>query len=244
MFQVSRNEVPIGVLRITSQNEKLDDKNIWSRIGVQKISAADSPYSETIWLPKFDNQGNDFKYAISKELTELTNYESAKINDNTWKNTKIFTPLSLKITKKDSITGSLLKGAEFAISGGDLSESTLLESIGDGTYVLPKNITLNKGKVYEVRETKSPDGYRMLNDPIRIEIDATGKVSISNKELSNANLTVADNVITFDVPNKAKVPLPSTGGSGTWMYYLAGSLALVVVGGYFFYRSRNSKGVA
>lgn len=244
LFQVSRNEVPIGVLRITSQNEKLDDKNIWSRIGVQKISAADSPYSETIWLPKFDNQGNDFKYAISKELTELTNYESAKINDNTWKNTKIFTPLSLKITKKDSITGSLLKGAEFAISGGDLSESTLLESIGDGTYVLPKNITLNKGKVYEVRETKSPDGYRMLNDPIRIEIDATGKVSISNKELSNANLTVADNVITFDVPNKAKVPLPSTGGSGTWMYYLAGSLALVVVGGYFFYRSRNSKGVA
>ena len=180
LFQVSRNEVPIGVLRITSQNEKLDDKNIWSRIGVQKISAADSPYSETIWLPKFDNQGNDFKYAISKELTELTNYESAKINDNTWKNTKIFTPLSLKITKKDSITGSLLKGAEFAISGGDLSESTLLESIGDGTYVLPKNITLNKGKVYEVRETKSPDGYRMLNDPIRIEIDATGKVSISN----------------------------------------------------------------
>ena len=244
LFQVSRNEVPIGVLRITSQNEKLDDKNIWSRIGVQKISAADSPYSETIWLPKFDNQGNDFKYAISKELTELTNYESAKINDNTWKNTKIFTPLSLKITKKDSITGSLLKGAEFAISGGDLSESTLLESIGDGTYVLPKNITLNKGKVYEVRETKSPDGYRMLNDPIRIEIDATGKVSISNKELSNANLTVADNVITFDVPNKAKVPLPSTGGSGTWMYYLAGSLALVVVGGYLFYRSRNSKGVA
>ncbi|TRZ30099.1 cell wall protein [Enterococcus avium] len=244
LFQVSRNEVPIGVLRITSQNEKLDDKNIWSRIGVQKISAADSPYSETIWLPKFDNQGNDFKYAISKELTELTNYESAKINDNTWKNTKIFTPLSLKITKKDSITGSLLKGAEFAISGGDLSESTLLESIGDGTYVLPKNITLNKGKVYEVRETKSPDGYRMLNDPIRIEIDATGKVSISNKELSNANLTVSDNVITFDVPNKPKVPLPSTGGSGTWMYYLAGSLALVVVGGYLFYRSRNSKGVA
>lgn len=244
LFQVSRNEVPIGVLRITSQNEKLDDKNIWSRIGVQKISAADSPYSETIWLPKFDNQGNDFKYAISKELTELTNYESAKIDDNTWKNTKIFTPLSLKITKKDSITGSLLKGAEFAISGGDLSESTLLESIGDGTYVLPKNITLNKGKVYEVRETKSPDGYRMLNDPIRIEIDATGKVSISNKELSNANLTVSDNVITFDVPNKPKVPLPSTGGSGTWMYYLAGSLALVVVGGYLFYRSRNSKGVA
>lgn len=244
LFQVSRNEVPIGVLRITSQNEKLDDKNIWSRIGVQKISAADSPYSETIWLPKFDNQGNDFKYAISKELTELTNYESAKINDNTWKNTKIFTPLSLKITKKDSITGSLLKGAEFAISGGDLSESTLLESIGDGTYVLPKNITLNKGKVYEVREAKSPEGYRMLNDPIRIEIDATGKVSISNKELSNANLTVSDNVITFDVPNKPKVPLPSTGGSGTWMYYLAGSLALVVVGGYLFYRSRNSKGVA
>lgn len=244
LFQVSRNEVPIGVLRITSQNEKLDDKNIWSRIGVQKISAADSPYSETIWLPKFDNQGNDFKYAISKELTELTNYESAKINDNTWKNTKIFTPLSLKITKKDSITGSLLKGAEFAISGGDLSESTLLESIGDGTYVLPKNITLNKGKVYEVREAKSPEGYRMLNDPIRIEIDATGKVSISNKELSNANLTVSDNVITFDVPNKPKAPLPSTGGSGTWMYYLAGSLALVVVGGYLFYRSRNSKGVA
>ncbi|WP_282956796.1 LPXTG cell wall anchor domain-containing protein [Enterococcus canis] len=50
--------------------------------------------------------------------------------------------------------------------------------------------------------------------------------------------------MTFDVPNKAKVPLPSTGGSGTWMYYLAGSLALVVVGGYLFYRSRNSKGVA
>lgn len=244
LFQVSRNEIPMGFLKITSQNEKSNDKNTWSRIGVQKISAADSPYSETIWLPKFDNQGNDFKYAISKELTELTNYESTKIDDNTWKNTKIFTPLSLKITKKDSITGSLLKGAEFAISGGDLSESTLLESIGDGTYVLPKNITLNKGKVYEVREAKSPEGYRMLNDPIRIEIDATGKVSISNKELSNANLTVSDNVITFDVPNKPKVPLPSTGGSGTWMYYLAGSLALVVVGGYLFYRSRNSKGVA
>lgn len=244
LFQVSRNEIPMGFLKITSQNEKSNDKNTWSRIGVQKISAADSPYSETIWLPKFDNQGNDFKYAISKELTELTNYESTKIDDNTWKNTKIFTPLSLKITKKDSITGSLLKGAEFAISGGDLSESTLLESIGDGTYVLPKNITLNKGKVYEVREAKSPEGYRMLNDPIRIEIDATGKVSISNKELSNANLTVSDNVITFDVPNKPKAPLPSTGGSGTWMYYLAGSLALVVVGGYLFYRSRNSKGVA
>lgn len=239
LFQVSRNEAPIGVLRITSQNEKSDNKNIWSRIGVEKISAAEASYSETIWLPLFDNQGKNFTYSISKELTELTSYESIKIDNNTWENTKIFTPLSLKVTKKDSFTGDVLKGAEFVISGGDLSGTTSLESMGDGIYVLPPNTTLTKEKVYEVRETKSPEGYQKLTEPIQIEIDATGKVSISNKELSDANLIVSDNVITFDVINKPKILLPSTGGIGVWLIYGTGALALIVASGYYFLRNKS-----
>ncbi|MGC3362508.1 LPXTG cell wall anchor domain-containing protein [Enterococcus faecalis] len=50
---------------------------------------------------------------------------------------------------------------------------------------------------------------------------------------------MSDNVITFDVINKPKILLPSTGGIGVWLIYGTGALALIVASGYYFLRNKS-----
>lgn len=78
--------------------------------------------------------------------------------------------------------------------------------------------------IYYLTETKAPDGYNQLKDPIKVEISKTG-------EISQDGQGCADGVIQIE--NKKGPEMPSTGGMGTMLFYLAGGVlaaaALVMV---------------
>lgn len=79
---------------------------------------------------------------------------------------------------------------------------------------------------YFLEETKAPDGYNKLKDSVPVTItakyDKDGKLT---KTTANANTTVNGQYIQkVEVPNKAGAVLPSTGGIGTTIFYVLGSI--------------------
>lgn len=67
---------------------------------------------------------------------------------------------------------------------------------------------------YYLEETKAPDGYNKLTDPVTVTITENGKVN------ETANGTVY-------VSNNAGATLPSTGGMGTTLFYVIGGGLMV-----------------
>ena len=78
---------------------------------------------------------------------------------------------------------------------------------------------------YFLKETKAPDGYNKLKDPVKVEItaeydDADGKL----KKTYATHTGEGQYIQTVEVPNKAGAVLPSTGGIGTTIFYVLGSI--------------------
>jgi len=90
--------------------------------------------------------------------------------------------------------------------------------------------------IYTITETKAPSGYNMLKDPIQVAIQFTEPAQNSTECTWNYVWTVgtsdtvtsADNTVT--VTNKAGTELPSTGGIGTTVFYVIGTILLVGAG--------------
>ena len=79
---------------------------------------------------------------------------------------------------------------------------------------------------YFLEETKAPDGYNKLKNPVPVTItakyDGDGKLIETS---ANANTTTDGQYIQkVEVPNKAGAVLPSTGGIGTTIFYVLGSI--------------------
>ena len=79
---------------------------------------------------------------------------------------------------------------------------------------------------YFLEETKAPDGYNKLKTPVEVEITAgykteTGELIDTNAEKNGEN---GQYIKTVEVPNKAGAVLPSTGGIGTTIFYVLGSI--------------------
>lgn len=140
--------------------------------------------------------------------------------------------------------GEALSGAEFTLTmlenddfapivrGTDGNLSTFLfENLAPGTY--------------QLEETKNPSTHIMLENPITIVIDDEGNVMVDeDEELADVVLTSGEsnNTISFNVTNKAKTPLPSTGGMGTPIFFILGGVLMLVVGLAVFQVKRNEKG--
>lgn len=86
-----------------------------------------------------------------------------------------------------------------------------------------------KAGTYYLKETKAPDGYNLLKTIQKIEIGEYGSIKLNG------------NVITGDVKvkNNSGIELPSTGGMGTTLIYLAG-IVLVVLSGYVLISKRRA----
>lgn len=117
---------------------------------------------------------------------------------------------ALKFTKK---TGSNYR---FDSTNGSIE----LESYTDGMI----NIQSLKSGTYYLKETKAPDGYNVLKTPIKIVVkgdDKTGQLIIK----------VKDEVVTqVEVQNNKGSLLPSTGGMGTTLIYVVGSILVLASG--------------
>lgn len=93
---------------------------------------------------------------------------------------------------------------------------------GTATFITPASGKLDIDGldlgIYYLRETKAPDGYNLLAEPIEIKIE--------DKAGDNAAAPTVE-IPVQHVENSSGVELPSTGGIGTTIFYTLGGLLAV-----------------
>ncbi|UPO88206.1 SpaA isopeptide-forming pilin-related protein [Niallia sp. Man26] len=155
---------------------------------------------------------------------------------------------TMKLQKTDE-EGSLIKdgNAVFELkAAGDgiildenqeLADSLTLET-DNGVILFPKQAP----GTYSLRETESPDGFRLLQGEITIVIDSEGKMTAAygNETIDVVSETQQDGsvIYSYDVINYQKGSLPLSGGIGTIAFTLAG--ALLIFGAIYFSRRRST----
>lgn len=178
-----------------------------------------------------------------KNTTHLTYGDNNTTTEYSETTTKTFGIPVFKYTKNDQA----LAGAEFMLSTDpkctDESKTLKFTLNGDNKYRFDSNSTnktltsLDNGRIdieglkagtYYLKETKAPDGYNLLKTIQIIEIGEDGSIKLNN--------------LTTDVvkvKNNSGIELPSTGGMGTTLIYLAG-IVLVVLSGYVLISKRRA----
>lgn len=141
-------------------------------------------------------------------------------------------------------------------SWGALSGATAMPTDAKGEINI---IGLDRGH-YFLTETKAPEGYTALTSPIEIAIDASiGNTQSWNGSTTLSNLTINvtdpnkmtaaindgignidDGTVGIAVANNATAQLPTTGGIGTTMFYIIGSVLAIGAAFVFVVRRRMS----
>lgn len=178
----------------------------------------------------------------------------------------------LDVNKVDGTDKQPLKDAEFILSNSDetlwavvddngkltgwtetKADATTLTSDDDGFF---KVAGLDEG-TYKLHETKAPDGYNKLDNPIEFTITATttngqewtpGKTpaeALTKIEITigdkTANGNVDNGTVTAQIENNSGAELPETGGIGTKIFYILGALLVIGAGVTMIARRRMGK---
>ena len=145
-----------------------------------------------------------------------------------------------------------LSGAQFDLyaSKQEGTETVIDESkkLNTDAYVSKDNGTFSLGNlregVYFLKETKAPDGYKLLTDPIRITV-TNNKVTVNGTSGANPEDVQPNNdgTYTITVSNSTGQELPHTGGSGTTLFTFGGLaiLAGCLMAGYSMRRNRERR---
>lgn len=96
---------------------------------------------------------------------------------------------------------------------------------------------------YYLYETKAPAGYNLMSEPVHFVISASYAADGSN--YTSVTVTVgaaaASDTLSANVVNKSGSTLPETGGIGTTIFYVLGSLLVVGAGVVLITRKRMGK---
>ena len=126
----------------------------------------------------------------------------------------------------DLIQSSNGENYRLFIKGDENANKVLAVTTNDtGSF----NITGLKAGAYYLKEIEAPKGYNKLAAPIKVEIDNDGNVKVDNVKVEKVK-----------VENKTGTLLPSTGGMGTTMIYMAGAI-LVIASGIVLVSKKRSK---
>ncbi len=134
-----------------------------------------------------------------------------------------------EILKVDAADDTPLAGVKFTLKN---SEGKYFVASASNSSVWQdaenKLTTDSEGKIvctgldadtYTLTEVETLDGYNLLTDPVTVTIAADGTVSATGAG------SVADGVITIE--NETGTILPSTGGIGTTIFYIVGSILVL-----------------
>ena len=178
---------------------------------------------------------------------------------NVYKKVESETDITLKKVDKNDVNASnpdLLKGASFKVTKytsdtfqakdtewGDSGSKTLSDvKISDETYTLNGIFNfegLTEG-YYKIEETGFPAGYvKLSSDPtFKIELNSSNKMEITLINNVDNLLRLEDNKLTIVVGNTPGVALPNTGGPGTRIFTILGSI-LILGAGVLLWRRRR-----
>jgi len=178
------------------------------------------------------NKGQSVTIAYKAKVTaDVANNESWLVDDTYTTTTDHVDVYSTDVVINKVIAGTTtpLKGAEFVLMNAT-NQYYKVDNNGNVTWVgtqadATKVTTDDMGYAeftdiadgtYYLVETKAPTGYNLLTEKVPVTVTATKG---TNEE---GNTVVVD--ITVKVENNSGTELPSTGGMGTTMMYIAGGL--------------------
>ncbi len=182
-------------------------------------AVAGTGYVNETWLDYGDNQHT--------EHDRTTTY--------TWK-------LPIYKYHKDGDTQKPLSGAEFILYKGSeemnreyaqvadgkltgwtrtMTEATKLVSNADGMIAVEGL----DADTYYLEETRAPGGYNKLAGPVKVEISHT--VSVEGADMTHTLKQDATDVEKVEIENKSGTELPETGGIGTTIFYVLGSILVI-----------------
>lgn len=107
---------------------------------------------------------------------------------------------------------------------------TINQKTGNGTTTLESPESPDRGRFtiegleagkYYLKETEAPKGYNKIQKSIEIEILAGGTIKVDGTEISDGIVKVQNNTGSL---------LPSTGGMGTTLIYVVGSILVLASG--------------
>lgn len=164
-------------------------------------------YDFDIEIAKYDGTNGDADKDKAKKLSGATFILYKLKNDGT--DTKLYY-VQHKTTKAVTWTEIEADATKFTT---DADGKATFQGIAAGTYYL--------------HETQSPDGYNSLKKDPEVEIKATyGK----DGKLESSSATSTDNgqyIQVQSIANRAGAVLPSTGGIGTTIFYVLGSILVL-----------------
>jgi fimbrial isopeptide formation D2 family protein/LPXTG-motif cell wall-anchored protein len=182
-----------------------------------------TPTTKALEPVKYTKNGDTYEKDINgtyyKNITKAEPvYETKIASDATYETDVIVYEQTIttdEITKSEKLT--------WEVEVGDNGEVTI-EGIPAGYYT--------------ITEIKAPDGYNVLENPIKMEVSYTVDNEMkptfdfgfdengSGKYTKDVQRTV-NGIHTLRVENKEGTTLPSTGGMGTTIFYIAGSALLL-----------------
>jgi len=219
--------------------------------GVQIITVYSYYLVETDCNPKdFDPQYEIGGVVVADVANNAVTTTSTLTVNNVQKTTDV-TLLKVDASKVnlESITDEdLLKGAAFTIlkypskdaqgmdtSWGDNGTMTLRdEEQQDGTYTLNGRFNfegLTTG-YYVIDEIAFPDGYvRVTEKPtFTVDVDASGELVVNLENDAGGLVRMIDGELTFVIGNPPGFALPATGGPGTRLFTILGSIMILGAG--------------
>lgn len=194
-------------------------------VGSRTLTSTEYSFKDTI------TDGCTFELKINGDNTNEAKLTYGTDGNSTWEKTttKVFGFKVFKHAGTD--TEHLLPGAEFRLYK-TVDETTYYAKFDNGlltgwtTDAAAAGVTMTSNSdsalvlngldagTYYLEETKAPDGYNKLTDPVTVTITEDGKVN----ETTNG---------TVYVSNNAGATLPSTGGMGTTLFYVIGGGLMV-----------------
>ncbi len=186
-------------------------------------AVAGTGYVNKTWLDYGDNQHT--------EPDTTTTY--------TWK-------LPIYKYHKDGETQKALAGAEFILYKGS-EENRVYAQVTDGKLTgwtetkaeATKLVSDDAGRIevegldadtYYLEETKAPGGYNKLAGPVKVVIShtVTDKGAHMTHTLKQGTTDIElEKVNEVEIENKSGTELPSTGGIGTTIFYVLGSILVI-----------------
>ena len=152
-----------------------------------------------------------------------------------------------KVSKSDETAH--LRGAVFNLYKEDAfdKEGNLIENAYvEGTYTTEDNGCIDiKGLrfgVYYLLEIQAPNGFAILEKPIKLTADKTGVTvdfQIDGWE-DRIHVSLKGGKYYIEIPNEIMYELPSTGGSGIYWYMFSGML-LMAAGSLITYRKKRKE---
>ncbi len=246
---VDSNEITNGYEVVTSTTDGCTFEVVFNNLkdiaAVKAESKITVEYtSELNDKAELGSQGNVNKGKL--EFSNNPNNEQVgkpdKPGETPWDNVIVFTYKVVVDKYADSVDGEKLSGAEFTLEKvlKDGSKETIkVVKSDDGTSFTFSG--LDDGD-YILTETKTPDGYNTIA-PIKFTVTADHRIVWEAEEridiLTSLTGNAATGSLTFNanadkgelatkVVNKKGITLPSTGGMGTYLFYIIGGLLVVI----------------